>query len=140
MLLKWSWTQHLRDHDYVYQGAFALRDRCYYRVELSFKKEFFCCLCKNPQVVDPAFGGTKRSWFSKISSHNSDNNCQQYAEQYHCRDRKIKIEIFFFNSDISRKPADPAKVVVKEVNYDTHYHQDNTYNDNPFAGFACHRN
>ena len=51
---------------------------------------------------------------------------------------EIKPGISFFQSDITREPAQPVEFIVKKVNNDAHQHNDNAGKDDPFAGLRIH--
>ena len=75
---------------------------------------------------------------SEQSPDEVDNYGEQYAEQDHGGNRKIKPEIFFLHPDIARKATDPMKFIVKKID-------DNAYHDNagaddydPFSGICVH--
>jgi len=56
----------------------------------------------------------------------------------HCRNGKIKLEIFSFDPDIARQSPDPVKLVVKKINNHAADDNKNSNCNDPFAGFAVH--
>jgi hypothetical protein len=66
------------------------------------------------------------------------NQRKKQAENNHCRDRKIKPEIFFFYTNITRQPAYPMQFIVKEINDDACQYNQQAGNDDPFPCIAVH--
>jgi hypothetical protein len=66
------------------------------------------------------------------------NSRHQQTKNNHCRNRKIKPEIFFFNSYISRQPADPMKFIMKKPDDYSGHHNDDTNDNDILTGFTVH--
>jgi len=73
-------------------------------------------------------------------SDNPDHYRDQNTQQEHGGERKIKPEIFFFNSYIPRQAADPMQFIVKKINEDTDEHYARTNGNDIFSRFAVHLN
>jgi hypothetical protein len=70
------------------------------------------------------------------------NDVYDQSQQYTCNDHggdwKIKTEIFFFNPDITRQSAYPVKLIMKEINNNSHQQDNNTCQNDPFPSIAAH--
>jgi len=79
---------------------------------------------------------------STISSENLfydlNDKGEQQTKNDHCRNGKIKLEIFSFDPDVTGESPDPVKPDVKKIN--NHPDDDNKYSDcnDPLAGFTVH--
>ena len=75
---------------------------------------------------------------SKEFPNNPNDKSAEQTEQDHCNNRKIKPEIFFFDSYITGKPPDPVQFIMKKINDDTDQDNDHSNSNDPFTCFAVH--
>jgi hypothetical protein len=60
---------------------------------------------------------------------------KQDAQQNHGHDGKVKPEVFAFDADITRQPADPVQLVVEEINENTSQYDSQANKNNPLTRF-----
>jgi hypothetical protein len=68
-----------------------------------------------------------------------DKNSKHDANNNHGNNRKIKPEVFSFNTNIARQFAKPVQLIVKEINKHAYDYNDNTGSNYPFACLRIHR-
>jgi len=66
------------------------------------------------------------------------NQCCRQTENDHAGKRKIKPEIFFFNSYITGQTANPVQFIMKEIDDNTSQQDETANNYNPFPGITVH--
>jgi hypothetical protein len=67
-----------------------------------------------------------------------NNDRDQDTKNDHSGDREIEFEIFFFNPDVSRQPADPVQFIVKEIDDHSQQNDHDSRHNYVFAGIAIH--
>ena len=73
----------------------------------------------------------------KLSDKPNDKSAEQ-TEQDHCNNRKIKSEVFLFNSNVPGQATDPVQFIAKKINDNAHQDNDRSDSNDPFTGFAIH--